>query len=397
MAFALVAGVAVFAGLSATTSVVGAATAKPWVIGNIGTYSGDNSTNFANGGLALKAWADYTNAHGGINGHKVDVIVDDDANSPSTALNDVKQMVNVDHVLAIVAMNSGVEADIAPWLTANNIPVIGGSTPLTDFFMKKNFFPVGTTSNNSVFDLLSYAKYVLHQTVGGYLYCSEVPICAALQPVYAGAYTATGGSLAVSQSFDIGAASYNSQCLAAQSAKVQDLEIVGPSPDVVQIDNNCQSLGYNPTLLLNDVVLTPALATELGGADSVFESDAFPFTDTSSPASKTFHAALKKYEPAVLNNSTFTQDDAASWASGELFEAAAKAAKLGNNPTRAQLEAGLYKLKGTTLGGLTPPLTFTKTATGGVYNSIKCIFILEVVNHAVVEPQGLKPYCPPAS
>ena len=32
----------------------------------IGTYSGDNSANFANGNLVMTAWQDYTNAHGGI-------------------------------------------------------------------------------------------------------------------------------------------------------------------------------------------------------------------------------------------------------------------------------------------------------------------------------------------
>ena len=87
-----------------------AATASTWVIGNIGTYSGGNSSNFIGGNLSLEAWADYTNAHGGINGHKVKVISDDDAGSPSTALNDVKQLVNNDHVLAIVGDNSGEDA-----------------------------------------------------------------------------------------------------------------------------------------------------------------------------------------------------------------------------------------------------------------------------------------------
>ncbi len=366
-----------------------AATASTWVIGNIGTYSGGNSSNFIGGNLSLEAWADYTNAHGGINGHKVKVISDDDAGSPSTALNDVKQLVNNDHVLAIVGDNSGEDASFQSFLTANNIPVIGGSTPLTSFFMFKNYFPVGTTSNESVPDLLLYAKNVLHQTTGAYLYCVEAPVCAQLLPVYQGAYNAIGGTLAVSETTSVGDANFDSQCLAAQSAKAQDLEFVGPSFELPGIASDCNTLGYDPTLLNEDVVLTPALATQLGSSAAVFASDAFPFTATSGPAA-IYHAALEKYEPSVLNPKTFTQNDADSWASGELFEAAAKAGHLGNNPTRAQLIAGLYKLKGDTLGGLTPPLTFNKNKA----NSVSCIDIVDVDNGSIELPQGLTPYCP---
>jgi len=386
MAFAAVVGSTVVAG---TVSSSGAATPAPWVIGNIGTYSGSNDANFLGGGQTILAWADYTNAHGGINGHKIKVIVDNDANSPSTALNDAKQLVNQDHALAIVAMNSGVESDIGAYLQAANIPVIGGSTPLTDFFMRKNFFPVGTTANESVPDLLLYAKNVLHQTTGGYLYCVEAPVCAELQPVYAGAYKAIGGNLAVSETTSVGDPSYTPQCLAAQSAKVQDLEVVGPSFEIPEIASDCSAIGFDPTFLLNDVVLTKPLASQLGSASAVFGADAFPFTATTG-ASAVFHAALAKYQPSVLKAANFVQDDADTWASGMLFEAAAVAGKLGNNPTRAQLFAGLYKLKGVTLGGLTPPLTFTK----GKTNSVSCIFIIDIDNGSITLPQGLTPYCP---
>jgi branched-chain amino acid transport system substrate-binding protein len=384
----MAAAVAVLPSAAAVHHTVAKASGSTWVIGNIGTYSGENSANFYDGGLALQAWVDYTNANGGVNGHKIKLITMDDAGSPSTAVNDVKQLVQQDKVLAIVAMNSGVEADFGAYTTAQDVPVIGGSTPVPDFFIRPNFFPVGATANNSVVNLLSYAKNVLHQTKGGYLYCIEAPVCAQLEPVYAGAYKAIGGTLAYTSSFSSTAASYTSECLAAQSKGVQDLEIIGPSPILVKIAQTCNSLGYHPTLLSNDVTLTPALAKQLGSATSIWGADAFPFTESAGRA-VTFQQALAKYEPSVLSTSTFTQDDADSWASGELFAAAAKAGGLGDNPTRAQLIAGLYKLKGDTLGGLTPPLTFKKNKP----NSVNCIFMIKVANGTISEPQGLRPYC----
>jgi branched-chain amino acid transport system substrate-binding protein len=375
---------------SAAAAVKRAASKSTWVIGNIGTYSGDNSANFANGDKVMQAWADYTNAHGGINGHKVKVITMDDAGVGSTSVNDVKKLVQSDHVLAIVGMSSGDSADWDSYTTAHNVPVIGGSTPVPDFFQRANWFPVGTTANESVPDLLLYAKQTLDETSGAYLYCVEAPVCSQLEPVYAGAYKAIGGNLAYVSSFSSTAPSYAPECLAAQSKNVQDLEIVGPAPVVPKIAQDCQQQGYNPHILLNDVVLTPSLASSLGTARAVFGADALPFNETGTAAAKTFHAALQKYEPSVLNGSSFTQIDEVDWASGELFAAAAEAGDLGNKPTSKQLEAGLYKLKGETLGGLTPPLTFHK----GKPTTVSCIFIMGISNGKITEPQGVTPFCP---
>jgi branched-chain amino acid transport system substrate-binding protein len=363
------------------------AAAKPatWLIGNIGTYSGINDSNFQGGAQTLEAWALYTNAHGGLDGgHDVKVISMDDAGNATTSENDIKQLV-ADHVIAIVAMNSSEDSTWDSYIESTGIPVIGGSTPLPDFASNPDYFPVGATANNSVPDLLLYAKNVLHQTVGGYLGCEEAPVCSALEAVYAGAYNTLYSS---------SAPSYASQCLAAQSASVQDLEIIGPSFTVPKIAASCSSQGYNPTLLLSDVVLTPQLATQLGSLPGVFGADAFPFTATSgAPGVKEFRAALKKYEPGVTNPNTFTQDDATTWASGQLFAAAAKAAKLGNHPTPSQVKAGLYKLHADTLGGLAPPLTFNKNKP----NSINCIYIIKVTSGSITLPQGLKTYCPAVS
>ena len=66
-ALAVLSLVSVFAA-SSSAVVAHKAAAKPatWVIGNIGTYSGINDSNFVGGGQTLEAWALYTNAHGGL-------------------------------------------------------------------------------------------------------------------------------------------------------------------------------------------------------------------------------------------------------------------------------------------------------------------------------------------
>ena len=360
-----------------------------WVIGNVGTYSGENFSPFAGGGQTLQAWASWTNAHGGINGHDVKVITLDDAGVASNSVQDVKQLIQQDHVLAIVGQASGVEANWGAYAQSSGVPVIGGSTPEPDYFLKSDFFPTGATANNSVVDLLSYAKSQLHQTVGGFMYCVEAPVCAQLVPVYQGAYKAIGGKLAYTASYSATQPSYAAECLAAKKAGVQDLEIAGPTPTIVKISQDCASLGYHPTLLLNSVVLTPDLAKQLGAAKSIWEADQFPFPDSTGPAAD-FQAALKQYQPTVTNPADFTEMDANDWVSGQVFAAAARAANLGNDPTSAELKAGLYKLQAYTAGGLAPPLTYNS----GKPNSVNCIFIMAIHKGTISNPQGLKPYCP---
>jgi hypothetical protein len=121
--------------------------------------------------------------------------------------------------------------------------------------------------------------------------------------------------------------------------------------------------------------------------------DQFPFFDTSTPATQAFQAAIKQYAPGLgSQRGSFA---AHVWVSAELFAAAVKAA--GNGPiTPASVKSGLYALPaGTTLGGLSAPLTFTKGASKP--NQVTCYFVWGNKDGHPIEPQGLKTSCAPAS
>src|SRR5712691_2846318 len=64
-----------------STSSAAAPKGTPIRIGDVGTYSGFAGTTSIGGKYALEAWASYVNAHGGINGHPIDLIVKDDQGS----------------------------------------------------------------------------------------------------------------------------------------------------------------------------------------------------------------------------------------------------------------------------------------------------------------------------
>jgi branched-chain amino acid transport system substrate-binding protein len=113
-----------------------------------------------------------------------------------------------------------------------------------------------------------------------------------------------------------------------------------------------------------------------------------PWFLDNTPALKAFHAALNKYEPGKAVNDSSIE----GWASGKLFQAAV-AASGSKTVTTASVLAGLYSLKGDTLGGIAPPITYTK----GSAATIPCFFIVGISKGKFVAPQGLKTSCAPAS
>jgi branched-chain amino acid transport system substrate-binding protein len=86
---------------------------------------------------------------------------------------------------------------------------------------------------------------------------------------------------------------------------------------------------------------------------------------------------MDKYYPGVReNNNLFVEDAFTLWTSGVLLEDAVKAGGLtaSATPTAAEVTTGLAALKGDTLDGMAPPLTFTP----GKPHTVDCWFTARV-------------------
>ncbi len=95
-------------------------------MGFICSCTGPLASSIAIGPDAYKAWASSVNAVGGINGHKVNVIVKDDAFNSGTSLSQAETLVAQDHAIAIVD-GSDVDASWSDYVKQQNVPVIGAN------------------------------------------------------------------------------------------------------------------------------------------------------------------------------------------------------------------------------------------------------------------------------
>jgi branched-chain amino acid transport system substrate-binding protein len=374
---------------STTATGSGASSKAPYVLGVIASESGPLASTIGSMGPTVQAWGKWTNAHGGISGHKVVVDVVNDAGNPATALSGVKQLVEQDHIIALVNA-SGSETSFAAYTKQAKLPVVGGLDGSTLYETNGNYFAQGPSEKTWNEILLQVAKKRGQTKIGG-IYCAEVPACAgALQTTKALA-APLGMKLVSNSSASSTAADYTAQCLAAKQAGAQALDISAATQVQLNVATSCAKQNFRVPLLVGNIEFNNSWLKVPATDGSYGVMPVFPFTDSSSPATKAFQAAMSQYLPSVKSSSTFGAENASAWVSGALFAAAAKAGDMGNTPSSAGILKGLYALKGSTLGGLSGPLSYVQGADPNVNN--KCAFQLAIANGKFTEPNGGKPTC----
>src|SRR5580700_9733387 len=153
------------------TDSASAAKATPVVIGEICSCTGPLASTALQSVPVLQSWADWTNAHGGLNGHPVQIMEVNDLTTPGVAIGQVQKFVQSNHV-AVIFDNSQVDSDFVAEAAAANVPLIG--TPDTDLtYSSTDYFDPGPTLNYGDTGQLLGIKYLTHFTKEGVFYAVE--------------------------------------------------------------------------------------------------------------------------------------------------------------------------------------------------------------------------------
>jgi branched-chain amino acid transport system substrate-binding protein len=331
-----------------------------------------------------KAWANTVNASGGINGHQLQLVVDDDSANPGTSVVDVHKLVSSDHV-DVIADQSLVDQAWASFAQSSNVPVIG----LENF--NPDFYPVAQT-----LDSLVYSEVVTAKAAGvtnlGLLYCAEAAVCSLAIPVIKAAGQKLGAPLIYSAEISSTAPNYTAQCVAAKQAHVSGISIGSSSYVFERVAANCAQQGYRPIYISSGQGFSMLLTTAPGVKDNLWESyPALPFW-ANTPAVQAMNSAVDKYYPGLRNNANvWSEVSALSWPSGLLLEDAVKAGGLGTSdaPTAAEITKGLTSLKGDTLDGWSPPLTYV----AGQTHTNDCWYTAHLLNGTLNLTNGGKLSC----
>jgi branched-chain amino acid transport system substrate-binding protein len=374
-------------GGSSASAPAGAPSGTPIKIGQIGVFSGFSSQTSLPGEYGLEAWVSYTNANGGINGHPVQLITKDDAGVPAKSLAAAKELIQNDHVVAIVGQNeSGLEDVWSPYAASQKVPVIGGPANGGSWLTNSNNFPAAGTVLNTEALTANGAK-LDGKSKYSVVYCAEVPACAQTGVLGKAAAKQIGIGFAGYAAVSASATSYTSQCLQLKDAGADSVFSASSIDVALRFFANCTSQGFSPTPINDPRNWSAAQAKNPIWNNAILTSEG-PLWFGSDPAIQTYLTAMAKYQPNSIGNS----NGPLGWAAGYVFGAAAKAGiTASDTPSGAGVLKGLYTLgPDYTAGGLIPPTTYTP---GKPATQKACGWYAKVVNGAVTTPFGTGQVC----
>jgi branched-chain amino acid transport system substrate-binding protein len=352
----------------------------------IGVFVASTNSSAIQGATVAPAWADYINTQlGGINGHPVQVIVEDDQDNPVTAQSEEFKLVHDDGVVALIPSEDLTLPSYQTDALAHHVPVISGTANNSAWFVNPGLFETPTDFLSGLTDQVLVAKKFGHATKFADAYCAEDPACSQANNPLEQAATRVGigfTSLSVSSS----ATDYTAQCLKLQQEHVDYVQLNIDSDTGARLAESCQAQGYNPTYGATAQSVGPPFL-KVPNLKLFGPALAFP-SSGSGPGVETFTTAMMRFAKG-----TDWRDGSASftWTALEVLHHALDG--ITGPVTRAAITNSLNKFKGVTLGGILPnPLTYT-AGKPVAFGGHPCAFVIGIANGKVTAPAGMTTVC----
>ena len=374
---------AALTGLAAPSASAAAPKGSTIVFGSIETQTSPTGGKITTTGDTLNAWVKWTNAHGGIAGHPVKVIVKDDKADPAQASAALKELVEQDHAVAIVGQNAPATADTwKTYVEQQQVPVLGGAEYSTIWFTSPMYYPVSGTFVTTIYAQAFAAKDAGKKKYASIL-CANLSVCQGAAQVVKQQVEGLGMQFVYSGFADQNAASYTPQCLAAKDAGADVLSPQGVNQ--ANVVRDCSRQNYNPTYIstnfsytLQQIKNTPAFEGNIGPTPSISPYESFAVT-------KDRDAAIKKYAPQYskggkLYTTTGLLPLSDSWEAAEAFKLAVERSGVAANATvtNTDIIKGLATFNQETLNGSNPPLSYGDGTKANA--QVKCFYLYKIKN-----------------
>lgn len=363
--------------------------APPLVLGSIGHYSGPIGPNAVPGLQGAQMWVRFINERGGLNGHKVELVVYDDGADPARHAAQTREAVERRGVVAFLySMNPVTGWGTHEYLEKKGVPVIGAD--FADWaYQSPIFFPQATAGFAQRFGTLAAAA-VYYKPQGkvkfGTIGCVETEICQLAQRSWAQWAPHVGVQMVYEGRASISQPDFTAECLAARNAGVEVFGLMMDANSVGRIAAACSRQGYRPgygTPVPGGIIAQFAGDPNL--PEFVSASNAFPWFQSGTPATDEFQGALRRYGGKI----TAQVPVALGWTAGKLLERAASHS--GPSPSSRTILEGLWGVKNDDLGGLTQPLTFAENRP--LTASTACWFAVVLKNGSWLSPDGFTRHC----
>jgi branched-chain amino acid transport system substrate-binding protein len=259
---AVLAGMAIVAGI-AVTAAFGAQTADPGVSASTITIGGTfpltgPASLYKTIPAAEKAYFDYVNDHGGVNGRKIVFKIEDDAYDPSKTVPLTQQLVEQDKVFAVYG-SLGTAPNLAIWnyLNQRKVPhvLLATGDSYWGFSAKKYPWTIGFQPDYPG-ETKIYGKYInanIKDAKIGVLYQND----AYGKNYFAGLRVGLGknkDAIISKQPFDLSAGNVTQQMLALKASGANTFVILATPTPAIQAMVTATKIGWKPDhVFLNNV------------------------------------------------------------------------------------------------------------------------------------------------
>ncbi|HAF12393.1 MAG TPA: ethanolamine utilization protein EutJ [Blastocatellia bacterium] len=267
-------------------------------IGFFGDLSGP-TFNFGQSAMnGVLMAADEINQAGGINGRKIDIVIEDDKGSPEAAAQVAGKLISNDKVVALIGAGaSGNSLAAAPKAQSAQIPLIAPSstnpavTQAGDYIFRACFIDA---FQGEV--MAKFAAGTLKAKKAAIMLDFNSPYSRGLTEYFELSFAKLDGQIVIKQSYSQGDADYRGQLSAIKAAEPEVVYIPGYYGDVGLIAKQARQLGLTVPLLGADGWDAPEL-WELGG-DSLngsYISNHYSADDPSETIQKFARAYRQRY------------------------------------------------------------------------------------------------------
>jgi branched-chain amino acid transport system substrate-binding protein len=332
------------------------------LIGDSLPESGPAASYGLTGGGA-KAYFAYINAHGGIYGRKLTLIALDDGYDPARTLANVKRLVLLNHVFALLGVvGTANNLTVLPFLTQQGVPsvaALSGSSLLRQPF-HKYLFPLIVTYTAEGRFLTDYAVHALHARRIALLYQNDAFGQEGLTAARVRARK-DGAALVAAAPYKVTDSDLSPQVLTLQRSGADAVIFFAIPSIVARFVSTAAKVGFHPALLSSSVADDATMLALLGPAGEGIYFDLWtPPSTAPTPQAALFRSIVARYgDPVTAPPNLITESGMAG--AQVLVEALRRA---GPSPTRAGLITALERLRHWN-GGLAFDVTYTPTEHSG--------------------------------
>ncbi len=368
------------AGAAAATSAAPGVTSNSITVGTISTQTGTLASNFSSLIYGERAYYDYINASGGVNGRKINYkYALDDGGNPTTFNQLANTLINQDHVFAITGVataffspNLFVESGIPTygynvtgnWAPAPNLFAATGSVQYYPAAAPQVAYVARKTQKSPSIAFIAYG-----------VAASSASCQAEQNDLTAAGYKVSYSDLKVNYPGSTVATDVQRMKQAGSNMVVSCMDVQGN----VTMARAIKQYGLNMTQLWFSGNDQSTLNTNQSLMQGVyFDIAHVPFTAPTStyPGLKLYFAQMKKYEPAYATDEIALQ----GWESAALFVQGVKMA--GSNLTQANVINEDNSLTAFTSGGLESPVNWKDAGHTG-HAPPYCLAYIKVVGRQI--------------